>query len=121
MARSRLILGMRVDVTSLIDSVSQIDGWVSKGSGQYICVANVHMCMECLDSPEFQSIVNATNPVVPYKQPLVWAPKVIGRKLGQPGSRYRFNVLSWIKSRYINECQAFGTAFFPTWLEHILR
>lgn len=76
----RTILGMRVDVTSLSDAISQIDDWAIKGGGRYVCVSNVHMCMESFDDNGFQDIVNNADLVVPDGKPLVWAQKLLGVK-----------------------------------------
>ncbi len=72
------ILGMRVDVTSLADAVSKIDDWVGQNSGRYVCVSNVHMCMESFDDTGFQNIVNDADLVVPDGKPLVWSQSLLG-------------------------------------------
>lgn len=74
------ILGMRVDVTSLPDTVSQIERWGTQGGGRYVCVSNVHMCMESFDDKSFQNVVNGADLVVPDGKPLVWSQKLLGVK-----------------------------------------
>lgn len=76
----RSILGMRVDVTSLASAVSQIDVWANQGGGHYVCVSNVHMCMESFDDKKYQNIVNGADMVVPDGKPLVWAQTLLGVK-----------------------------------------
>jgi len=78
MIMSRSILGMRVDVISLPIAVSTIDSFVKQGGGHYVCVSNVHMCMESFDDKSFQQIVNAADLVVPDGKPLVWAQSLLG-------------------------------------------
>jgi len=74
------ILGMRVDVTNIDNALNIIQAWSSDSGGHYICVSNVHMCMECYDDQELQSVVNAADLVVPDGRPLVWAQKLLGEK-----------------------------------------
>ncbi len=78
MAMYKSILGMRVDVTSIPDAVSQIDDWTKQGGGRYVCVSNVHMCMESLNDKNFQNVVNGADLVVPDGKPLVWSQKLLG-------------------------------------------
>lgn len=78
MKSHRNILGMKVDVTSPEAAVGLIQAWSSDSVGHYVCVSNVHMCMECFDSKEFQSVVNSADLVVPDGRPLVWAQKMLG-------------------------------------------
>ena len=78
MSVSSYILGMRVDVTSLTSAVSAVDDFVRKGNGYYVCVSNVHMCMESFDDHDFQDLVNAADLVVPDGKPLVWAQGLLG-------------------------------------------
>jgi len=77
---NRSILGMRVDVTSLSRAVLQIGDWAKQGRGRYVCVSNVHMCMESFDDRNFQNVVNGADLVVPDGKPLVWAQKLFGVK-----------------------------------------
>lgn len=74
------ILGMKVDVTSLPGAVSQVNKWCSQREGRYICVSNVHMCMEAFDDKHFQLIVNNSDLVVPDGRPLIWAQSLLGAK-----------------------------------------
>lgn len=46
----------------------------------YVCLSNVHMCMEAYDSPEFNRVVNNADLVVPDGMPLVWALKALGEE-----------------------------------------
>lgn len=74
------ILNMRVDVTSYEDASRCILKWCLEDTGRYICVSNVHMCMESFDSPNFRKIVNEADLIVPDGRPLVWAQKLLGQK-----------------------------------------
>ena len=74
------ILTMDVDVTDLKTAVAHVFNMVSLNSGAYVCVANVHMCMETFDSTDFRNIVNSANLVIPDGKPLSIAQKLLGYK-----------------------------------------
>lgn len=74
------ILAMQVDVTNLVDAVSNIFSLISNGEGGYICVANVHMCMETNDHLDFRQVVNDADLTVADGRPIYWAQKLLGFK-----------------------------------------
>lgn len=76
------ILGLKVEVTSLLDSMSKIIEWISQTNdkARYICVSNVHMCMEGYDNKSYQNIINNADLVVPDGKPLVLSQKILGFK-----------------------------------------
>jgi N-acetylglucosaminyldiphosphoundecaprenol N-acetyl-beta-D-mannosaminyltransferase len=78
----RHVLGMRVDATSYADASARVLAWAREGTPRTVCVANVHMTMEALDDPTFQTLVNASDLVTPDGMPLVWAL----RRLGVPSA-----------------------------------
>jgi Teichoic acid biosynthesis proteins len=71
---------MRVDATSYDKTIKQIFEWVKVSVAKYICVSNVHMCMETYDNRYFRDVVNGADMVVPDGRPLVWALKLLGIK-----------------------------------------
>jgi N-acetylglucosaminyldiphosphoundecaprenol N-acetyl-beta-D-mannosaminyltransferase len=74
------ILKMMVDVISINEAAKKVISIMEMNSGAYICVSNVHMCMEAFDNPSFCKIVNEADLVVPDGKPLVWAQKLLGAK-----------------------------------------
>lgn len=73
------ILTMPVAVTSYDDAAGRILRRAAAGQGShYVCVANVHMCMESFDCPEFRRVVREADLVVPDGRPLVWGLKLLG-------------------------------------------
>jgi len=73
------VLYMQVDVTCIEDVQSLVMGWAQSGeSARYVCVSNVHMCMECFDDDNFCDVINNADLVVPDGKPLVWAQQVLG-------------------------------------------
>lgn len=77
---SRCVLGMRVDATSYEDASRRVMQWAHEKRSAYVCVANVHMCMESFDSPVFRRVVNESDLTTPDGRPLVWALKALGVK-----------------------------------------
>lgn len=75
---SKDILGMRVAVVSRAEAVHQVATWALEKQGRYVCVANVHMCMESFDDASFRSVVNSADLTVPDGLPLVWAQRMLG-------------------------------------------
>ena len=74
----RRIITMRVDATSYEDATQRILIWAKAKRSCYVCAANVHMTMECYDSPAFAQIVNSAALVTPDGMPLVWALRSLG-------------------------------------------
>ena len=74
------IINMDVEVTSYKSALYMIKYWSLQSQGRYVCVSNVHMCMETYDNQDFRTIVNDADLVVPDGKPLVWAQKLLGQK-----------------------------------------
>jgi N-acetylglucosaminyldiphosphoundecaprenol N-acetyl-beta-D-mannosaminyltransferase len=72
------ILGMRVDQVTLDKAVAMINGWAVHRESKYVCVSNVHMCMEAFDNIQFQRDVNNADLVVPDGKPLAIGLKLLG-------------------------------------------
>lgn len=77
------ILRMPVNVLRFPDAIERVLNWTHTPQSRYICVSNVHMCMEAFDSAEFAAIINHADLTVPDGLPLVWAQKL----LGHPGAQ----------------------------------
>ncbi|WP_346839077.1 WecB/TagA/CpsF family glycosyltransferase [Microbulbifer sp. SAOS-129_SWC] len=65
-------------MSSRNDAVNQVINLAAKKRGAYVCVSNVHMCMETLDSVGFRSIVNDADLVIPDGRPIFFAQKILG-------------------------------------------
>jgi N-acetylglucosaminyldiphosphoundecaprenol N-acetyl-beta-D-mannosaminyltransferase len=69
---------MDVNVTNIRTALTRVEALANSKAGSYVCVANVHMCMEVFDSHEFKSVVNNADLVIPDGRPLSWAQKLLG-------------------------------------------
>lgn len=76
------ILKMKVNVTSISDVTNLITKRfiTDVQSSKYVCISNVHMCMETFDSNDYQKVINNADIVVPDGKPLVWAQKLLGHR-----------------------------------------
>lgn len=83
MAIKSEILSLQVDVSNLVDAVNDILSLTASPKASYICVANVHMCMEAHDCENFRNIVNNANLVLADGRPIFWAQKLLGYKQAQ--------------------------------------
>lgn len=80
MQKRSSIITMDVNITNIQDALQKVEALVLNKIGAYICVSNVHMCMEVYDSTEFAKIVNKADFVIPDGKPLSWAQKLLGHK-----------------------------------------
>jgi N-acetylglucosaminyldiphosphoundecaprenol N-acetyl-beta-D-mannosaminyltransferase len=79
--KRKRIIRMKVNVFKKIDDVLNIiEKWILLGGGQYVCVSNVHMCMEAYKDREFESIVNSAGLVIADGRPIVWGQRILGAK-----------------------------------------
>ena len=72
------VISMGVNITNLASALYHVELLSNQGEGAYVCVSNVHMCMEVYDSAEFSKIVNEADLVIPDGKPLSWAQKFLG-------------------------------------------
>lgn len=78
MRKTTTILTMPVDVISLEEASGYTESLLRIKQGAYVCVSNVHMCMETFDSPLFDNVVKSASLVIPDGRPLVWAQHLLG-------------------------------------------
>ena len=74
------IIQMDVDVVNIDASLAAIEALAKSKKGAYVCVSNVHMCMEVFDSDDFRLIVNNADLIIPDGRPISWAQNLLGHK-----------------------------------------
>lgn len=74
------IIQMDVDVVNIVSSLAAIEALAKTKTGAYVCVSNVHMCMEVFDSDDFRLIVNNADLIIPDGRPISWAQNLLGHK-----------------------------------------
>mgnify|MGYP000182030023 CR=1 FL=1 len=72
------VLTMDVNITTLIDASQQVKAWALQQKSSYVCVSNVHMCMEVYDDKAFSNVVNKADMVLPDGKPVALALKLLG-------------------------------------------
>lgn len=72
------LLNISVSVTSINESFYKILTFSASNGGSYVCVSNVHMCIEAFDNVPFAKVVNNADLVIPDGKPLSWAQKLLG-------------------------------------------
>ncbi|MEY8201287.1 MAG: WecB/TagA/CpsF family glycosyltransferase [Colwellia sp.] len=83
MNKSCTVISMDVALTNIDDALNSVESLAIKEAGAYVCVSNVHMCMEVFDSVEFKRVVNNADLVIPDGRPLSWAQKLLGHSHAQ--------------------------------------
>lgn len=77
------ILGVRVSAITYTDALREIGRWIVEGKRHYVCVAAVHLLMECPKNRTLLGGVNGAGLVTPDGMPLVWLLRLYGRKNAQ--------------------------------------
>lgn len=77
------VITMDTDVTLLQDAVDCILGLGKLNNGSYVCLSNVHMCMETFDDTLFREVVNKADFVLPDGKPIAIAQRLLGAKNGE--------------------------------------
>jgi N-acetylglucosaminyldiphosphoundecaprenol N-acetyl-beta-D-mannosaminyltransferase len=74
------VLGVNVSAINMDDALEVIDGWITSGEHQYVCVTGVHGVMESQRDPALRRIHNAAGLVTPDGMPLVWLSRIHGQR-----------------------------------------
>ena len=70
------ILAMEVDATDMSNALLRINEFISSKTSAYVCLSNVHICMEVLGDPVFKEVVNNADLILPDGKPLSLAQKI---------------------------------------------
>ncbi len=77
------VLTMDVSVTSHKSAVDRVIDLGMVGQGAFVCVSNVHMCMEVFDKPDYAAVVNGSDLTVADGKPISIAQRALGYKDAQ--------------------------------------
>jgi N-acetylglucosaminyldiphosphoundecaprenol N-acetyl-beta-D-mannosaminyltransferase len=72
------VLKMSVAVVNANSARKALFGHVGEKKGAYVCLSNVHMCMEAFDSSDFCDVVNSADIVLPDGKPISIAQRMLG-------------------------------------------
>lgn len=73
------ILSVPISAITYQVALNKIQEWIRRGIKNYICVAAVHLVMECQKDPELLNGVKKAGLVTPDGMPLVWLSKFFGK------------------------------------------
>jgi len=74
------VLGVRVDIVQIPDTIGIIESWIQDGGSRYIAVTGMHGVSEAQRDPLFKSALGAADLIVPDGMPLVWLGRLRGFK-----------------------------------------
>ncbi|MBU2428867.1 MAG: WecB/TagA/CpsF family glycosyltransferase [Gammaproteobacteria bacterium] len=77
------VIGSQVHISSLSQAVTEIMQQVTKKQGSYVCLANVHMCMEAIDDRVFAAVLQQAKLVLADGRPIFWAQRLLGASQAQ--------------------------------------
>lgn len=72
------ILGSRISVWNLDETVSRLARLAEEGGKHYICISNVHTVVTGMEDPEYAAVTNGATLATADGVPLIWASKVLG-------------------------------------------
>jgi N-acetylglucosaminyldiphosphoundecaprenol N-acetyl-beta-D-mannosaminyltransferase len=74
------ILGVGVSAIDMRIALELIEGWISNGDRQYVCVTGVHGIIESQRDPGLRDAHNRSGLTTPDGMPLVWAGRAAGAR-----------------------------------------
>lgn len=72
------MLSLPTHGTTLAGALTAIGQNLQQAAGGYVCLANVHMCMEAYDDPAFAGILRQAQLVLADGRPIYWAQRLSG-------------------------------------------
>lgn len=81
--RKQKILSFYVNVISSNELINKVKSFLSLKKGHYICISNVHQCIEADDNKKFAEVINNADLALPDGRPIYWALKLLGHKEGE--------------------------------------
>lgn len=102
----RSILGVNVASIAIGDAAAVIVRWSREEKPHRVYAANVHLVMEAWDDPEYGSLINGGDLVVPDGMPLVWGLRLLGA--GRRGRVYGPDLMLEVLQRAAEEGIAVG-------------
>ena len=78
--KKQRILNINVNILSAIEFLNLIKGFLFTRKSHYICVSNVHQCIEAYDNKEFAEVINNADLVISDSRPIYWALKLFNHQ-----------------------------------------
>ncbi len=74
------ILGVKIAVTTLENTLQRAKQWISEGARVYFCFAPVSTLVDCQSSADYRQVINNAAMANPDGMPLVWVGRAKGHK-----------------------------------------
>ena len=74
------IINYYVNIISLTSLLNEVKKFLFLKKGHYVCVSNVHQCIEAYERKEFAEVVNNADLAIPDGRPIYWALKLLNHK-----------------------------------------
>ncbi len=74
------IISLYVNIISITEFMEKVKSFLLLKKGHYICVSNVHQCIETYKNDEFAKVINNANLAIPDGRPIYWALKLLNHK-----------------------------------------
>ena len=74
------ILNYYINPIKLYNLINLITNWINKKKRKYICISNVHSCIESYNNKKFKIAHNSSDLAIPDGRPIFWALKLLGNK-----------------------------------------
>ena len=74
------IISFYVNIISLKELLNQIRKFLLLKKSHYICVSNVHQCIESYKNKKFAEVINNADLAIPDGRPIYWALKLLKNK-----------------------------------------
>jgi N-acetylglucosaminyldiphosphoundecaprenol N-acetyl-beta-D-mannosaminyltransferase len=78
--KKQKILSFYIDIISIKDLINSVKSFLLLKKGHYICVSNVHQCIEAQDNNKFSEVINNADLAIPDGRTIYWALKLLGHK-----------------------------------------
>ncbi|TWI63379.1 N-acetylglucosaminyldiphosphoundecaprenol N-acetyl-beta-D-mannosaminyltransferase [Desulfobotulus alkaliphilus] len=76
------VIRMGVDLIGFDQALNKVIELAHRGAGFYVCVSNVHMCMEVFDSDDLKRVVDDADLVIADSRVIYAAQRILGHKSG---------------------------------------
>ena len=80
MAKKIKIINYKINSIKINSVLKKILYWSKKNKSHYICVSNVHSCIESYFDKKFKKAHNSASLAVADGRPIFWALKLLGQK-----------------------------------------
>jgi len=74
------IINYLINNISLSNLLNRIQNWKKDKKAHYICISNVHSCIESFKDKRFKQAHNSADLALPDGRPIYWALKLLGSK-----------------------------------------